>query len=129
MSRNQSLYERLEDREAHFAARLLAEVAREAKGRTSIFLLRRMTPYFDGRSYRSARVQELETSYKDILALKRKLRDPLSSGPVAVVRRYERLAPDGHVPKTEERIQFARAQLSKLEEYLQTSESRGLTSA
>ena len=129
MARTQSLYTRLEDLEANFAARLRSEVAREAKGRTSMFLLRRMTRYFDGRSYRSERVQELESSYKQLLTLKRKLRDPFSPGPVAIVRSFERLIPDGRFPKREERIQFARAQLAKLNAYLETSQSRGLTSA
>src|SRR5947207_6888248 len=96
VSRNHSLYARLDAVEAQFATRLLAEIASEAKGRTSMFLLRRMTPYFDGRSYRSGRVQKLETLYKDIRALKEKLRGPLSGGPVAIVKRFERLAPDGH---------------------------------
>src|SRR5690242_855944 len=129
MSRVQSLYARLDDLEAHFGTRLLAEIAREAKGRTSMFLLRRMTPYFDGRSYTSARVRELEASYREILALKQKLRDPLSSGPAAIVRRYERLAPDGHFPEREERIQFARTLMLTLKKYLPASDSRGLTSA
>jgi len=129
VSRNHSLYARLDAVEAQFATRLLAEIASEAKGRTSMFLLRRMTPYFDGRSYRSGRVQKLETLYKDIRALKEKLRGPLSGGPVAIVKRFERLAPDGHFPAREERIQFARTQLPRLKEYIEASESRGLTSA
>src|SRR4029077_7465009 len=69
MSRVQSLYGRLDDLEAHFATRLLAEIAREARGHTSMFLLRRMTSHFNGRSYASARVRELETLFKEILAL------------------------------------------------------------
>ena len=118
MSRVQSLYGRLDDLEAHFATRLLAEIAREARGHTSMFLLRRMTSHFNGRSYASARVRELETLFKEILALKHKLRDPLSAGPAAIVRRYERLFPDGHFPAREERIQFARTLMPTLKKYL-----------
>src|SRR6266705_5080128 len=60
VSRTQSLYARLEHLEAHFAARLLAEVEREAKRCSSMFLLWRMTPYFGGKIYRSQRVEDLE---------------------------------------------------------------------
>jgi len=82
-----------------------------------------MTPYYEGRSYRSGKVQELESLYENILALKAKLREPLSGGPAAIVRRFERAAPHGHVPGREERIQFARSQLPRLKEYVEALES------
>jgi hypothetical protein len=114
VARTQSLYARLDDLEANFAARLLPEIAKEAKGHTSMFLLRRMTPYFSGKSYRSGRVQELEAVYNELLELKHKLRDPMRRGPLRVVRGYEHLVPHGKVPTRQTRIQFARAQLQQL---------------
>jgi len=129
VSRTQSLYARLEDLEAQFAARLLAEVEREAKRRSSMFLLRRMTPYFGGKTYRSHRVEDLEKLYAELLALKAKLHDPLARGPVAIVRSYERLVPEGEFPGPETRARFAKSQLVALKEYVQASPSRGLTSA
>jgi len=129
VSRTQSLYARLEHLEAHFAARLLAEVEREAKRCSSMFLLRRMTPYFGGKIYRSQRVEDLEKQYAELLALEEKLHHPLARGPVAIVRSYERLVPHGEFPRPETRARFAKSQIITLKEYVRASPSRGLTSA
>src|SRR5437773_6935110 len=86
-----------------------------------MFLLRRMTPYFDGRTYRSDKVQKAEWLYKELVALKKKLREPISPGPVAIVRRYE-LLPDGKDLHGEPRIRFARLRLAELKDYMTEKE-------
>lgn len=116
MSRIQKLYQRLDDLERQFEIRVLAELDRAARGEYSRYLARLRSPWFEGRTTRTTEVAELERLTNEVIALKDKLAEPLSSGVTAIVLFFGnfRNVPWDQQPSAEDEIHLVRCKAQEL---------------
>src|SRR5687767_13007604 len=84
MSRIDSFYRRLEASEAEFRKLLI----RELEGGYSQYLNRRTSNTFAGRSWRSMESRDLEKLEREISALRTKLGESPSDGPLRLVEEF-----------------------------------------
>ena len=116
MSRIQKLYNRLDELERQLEIRILAELDRVACGELSRYFQRRISNLWDGRANRTAEVAKLEHLTHEVIALKEKLEEPISSGVTGIVLFFEnfRSLPWDQRPSTEEQINLVRRKIKEL---------------
>ena len=82
----------------------------------SRYFQRRISNLWDGRANRTAEVAELEHLTHEVIALKEKLEEPISSGVTSIVLFFEnfRRLPWDHHPSTDEQINLVRRKIQEL---------------
>ena len=116
MSRIQNLYKRLDDLERQLEVGVLAELDHVDRGERSRYLDRLRSPYLEGRVYRTAEVAVLEHLANEVITLKEKLGEPISSGVTSIVLYYENIRnlPRDQQPSKQEQINLARRKAHEL---------------
>jgi hypothetical protein len=113
MKRTEKLFARLENLEDEYRKLIIREFERASRHLYSRYLIRKTASFLPGKYWRDSDTAYIERVEKEIIALRKKLHEPLSESPVAVVSEFVSKCEDIKDWRAEE-THFAKQILAKL---------------